>query len=109
MSERDDDIDLLRAWREAPRVMPDERLDGKVLANAQAWRLRRRLVPLMALAACLALGVFGLQRSAEVLAPPSPPAANTARVESRAAVFLMKVDVAGPALAAPAGALDGTR
>lgn len=107
MSERDDDIDLLRAWREAPRVMPDERLDGKVLANARAWRLRRRLVPLMALAACLALGVFGLQRSAEVIAPPPP--ANTARVESRAAVFLMKVDVAGPALAAPAGALDGTR
>jgi hypothetical protein len=108
MSERDDDQGLLRAWREAPRVMPDERLDGKVLANAQAWRLRRRLVPLMALAACLALAVFGLQRSAENVTPPKP-AVTASRVESRAAVFLMNVDVAGPALVAPAGSLDGRR
>jgi hypothetical protein len=108
MSERDDELDLLRAWREAPRVMPDERLDGKVLANARAWRLRRRLVPLMALAACLVLAVFGLQRSAEIVAPPQP-AGSASRIESRAAVFLMKVDVAGPALAAPAGPLDARR
>jgi hypothetical protein len=108
MSERDDELELLRAWREAPRVMPDERLDGKVLANAQAWRLRRRLVPLMALAACLALAVLGLQRSAEIVAP-SKPAATASRVEGRATVFLMNVDVAGPALAVPAGALDGRR
>ena len=102
MNERDDDTDLLRAWREAPRILPDERLDGKVLANARAWRLRRRLVPLTALAACLALAVFGLQRSAEVVSPPKP-AAIASHVESRAAVFLMNVDVAGPALAGPAG------
>lgn len=99
MSERDDEFDVLRAWREAPRHVPDERLDGKVLANARAWRLRRRLMPLMALAACVALAVFGLQRSAEVAAPR--PAVNSARVESRATTFLLNVDVAGPALAAP--------
>jgi hypothetical protein len=108
MSERDDDLDLLRAWREAPRHLPDERLDGTILAKARAWRRRRRLVPLMALAACLALAVAGLQRSAEVV-QPTKPAANAARLESRAAVFLMNVDVASPALAAPAGALDGQR
>jgi hypothetical protein len=101
MSGRDDDTDLMRAWREVPRALPDEALDAQVLARARAWRLRRRLAPLMALAACLALAMLGLQRGA-----PPPKAADARLVEGRAALFLMKVDVADHALAAPTATLD---
>jgi hypothetical protein len=101
MSEREDEVDVLRAWREVPRVLPGAALDAQVLANARRYRMRRRLMPLMALAACLLLATLGLQRSAPV-APPKP-AVDARQVETRAAAFLMRIQPANHALAAPDG------
>ena len=100
MTEQDADTDLIRAWSEASRVMPGEALDARVLAKARAHRLRRRLMPFMALAACLALAMLGLQRNAV------PPKQDARQIEGRATQFLMKVDVADHALAAPTATLD---
>lgn len=70
----DDDRDLLRAWRDAAQEAPGELLDRRILAAARAQRARRSALPVAAaLAACLVLVVFSMERQEQ--APRTIPVA----------------------------------
>ena len=104
----DDDHDLLRAWRTQARDLPDEIIDRRVLKAAERQRLRRHALPLAAaLAACLALALYGARPQ-----PVAPPVATRTMMDySQTSAILSNPDAMEelrtrnlPGSAAPDGA-----
>lgn len=76
----EEDFELLRAWRDAPRDAPDELLDRRILHAAQNHRRRRAVLPLAAaMAACLVLAFYAL-RPGQIIAPAPVMPLDTATI-----------------------------
>lgn len=77
----EDDRDLLRAWRDAGQDAPGELLDTRILAAARAQQARRPVLPLLAaVAACLVLVLFSLERQQQAPRPVPVAALDPATV-----------------------------
>jgi hypothetical protein len=76
-----DDRDLLRAWRDAAQEAPGELLDRRILSAARARQSRRPALPVAAaLAACLALIFFSMERQQQAPHPVPVAVLDTATI-----------------------------
>jgi hypothetical protein len=86
----ENDSDVLTAWAKVAAASPDAALDARVMADFRAYRLRRRLVPAAALAACLVLAFAAAQLSMPATRPAEPSMPRGGLLEGSAATFLME-------------------